>query len=390
MTGDLLIRAPQLSDGRRVDIVIEAGRIAALAAAGKATVAAGTAVIEAVDSIALPAFVDSHLHLDKTFWGQPWISNRGGPTRRQYIAHEQEVLPLLPTSTEERATALLKHLQSLGTLYLRSHVDISPEFGLRHMEAMLRVREACAEDALQLVAFPQTGLLSRPGTLELMEEAMRLGADVVGGIDPAGFDNDPMGHLRAIFALAEHSGKPIDLHLHDPGELGGWEIERIIHMTAAAGLAGRVMISHAYCLGALPEAQVARIAGKLAELHISLMTAAPGWTSAPPVELLRQHGVVICSGSDGIRDAWSPFGSGDMLGRGNAIAERFGWATDAELRIALDVITQGGASAMKLKDYGIEPGCRADLVLLPVERPEEALTIPAIARKVISRGRLLD
>jgi cytosine deaminase len=390
---DLLIRNVQLQDRRRVDISIVAGRITALTEHDVSAPACSTGQkIDGGKYVAVPAFVDAHLHLDKTLWGQRWFPNGGGPARRDYIAHEQQVLAAMAAPIAERAGALLTHVQRLGTLFLRSHVDISPEFGLRHIEALLALRDAWRDRvSLQLVAFPQTGLLSRPGTLELMDTALRLGADVVGGIDPAGFDNDPMGHLRAVFGLAEKHGKPIDIHLHDPGDLGDWEIERIADLTEAAGLQGRVMISHGYCLGALPQARVAAIADRLARLNISLMTAAPAWGPAPPVALMLQHGVTVCCGSDGIRDTWSPFGTGDMLERAMMVAQRFGWATDAELDQAMQLVTTGGVRAIGATDgYGLVPGAAANLVLVAATEPGEMLTVPAVARLVIQAGRLIS
>ncbi len=386
---DLLISNVQLQDRRRMHLCIDEGRIAAVLDSQMPS-PASKAMIDGRDYVALPAFVDSHLHLDKTLWGLPWVSNGGGPTRREYIAHEQRILAQLDMPIAERAAALLRQMRRCGTLFLRSHVDISPEFGLRHITALLALRESWGDEVtLQLVAFPQTGLLSRPGTLELMTEAMQMGADVVGGIDPAGFDQDPMGHLRAIFGLAERFDKPIDLHLHDPAELGAWEIERIADFTEAAGLQGRVMISHAYGLGAVSEVRAGAIAERLARLDISIMTAAPAWGPAPPVALLRACGVNVCCGSDGIRDAWSPFGTGDMLERAMLLSQRFGWATDDELDYATQAVTGNGAKALGVTDYGIAPGCSANLVLVQAEVPEEIATKPSIARIVLRRGAVI-
>ena len=99
------------------------------------------------------------------------------------------------------------------------------------------------------VAFPQSGLLLRPGTLELLETALRNGADIVGGLDPSGIDRDPKGHLDAVFGLCQRHGKPLDIHLHEPGELGAFAMELIIERTLALGMQGKVVVSHAFCLG---------------------------------------------------------------------------------------------------------------------------------------------
>ena len=210
-------------------------------------------------------------------------------------------------------------------------------------------------------------MLISPGTSDLMRAALELGVDVVGGIDPAGIDRDPIRHLDAVFddgdALRQGHRHPSAR----PGDLGRWQIERIADMTQAAGLAGRVMISHAYCLGAFPPADLAPLADRLAELRISIMTCAPPHTTVPPVAWLRSRGVNVCSGSDGIRDAWSPMGNGDMLERAMLIALRYGWSKDDELAMAFDIVSAGGARALGIEAYGLAAGCRADFVLLPAE-----------------------
>ena len=124
------------------------------------------------------------------------------------------------------------------------------EVGLAGIEGVAATREACRHAVdIEIVAFPQSGLVSRPGTLELMESALANDADVVGGLDPCGIDRDPKGQLDAIFRLADTYGKPIDIHLHEPDELGAFSIEMIVERTRALGLQGRVVVSHAFCLG---------------------------------------------------------------------------------------------------------------------------------------------
>ena len=222
-----------------------------------------------------------------------------------------------------------------------------------------------------------------------MREAVEMGVDVVGGIDPAAIDRDPIRHLETVFGLAERHGKGVDIHLHDPGDLGRWQIERICDMTQASGLAGRVTISHAYCLGSFALADLGPLAARLADLGISIMTCAPPHTTVPPVAWLRSQGVNVCSGSDGIRDAWSPMGNGDMLERAMLIALRFGWSKDEDLAAAFDIVTAGGARALGVRDYGLEPGRRADLVLLPAENLPAAVIDRSSERTVISRGRVV-
>jgi len=161
-------------------------------------------------------------------------------------------------------------------------------------------------------------------------------------------------------------------------------------MTEVHGLAGRVMISHAYALGAFAAADLHALADRLARLQISIMSCAPAHFMAPPLAMLRSRGVNVCSGSDNVRDTWSPMGNGDMLDRARLIAMRFGWRKDEQLADAFDIVSQGGAKALDLgASYGIAPGCDANLLLLPATSVAEAVVSCPQARTVISRGRIV-
>lgn len=386
---EIVYRNLRRIEGDLVDIHCADGRIREIAPAGSPA-AANVAVVEAGDQLLLPALVESHVHLDKTLWGEPYRPNTAGPSLKDYIANERRILREVATPVATRAGALLEHCIARGSLYFRSHIDVAPDIGLTHVEAMLDLRQRYRDLVeVQFVAFPQTGLLTQPGTLDLMDRALALGVEQVGGIDPAGIDNDPIGHLTAIFDLAGKHGAGLDIHLHDRGELGLWQIERIADFTAARGLAGKVVISHAYCLGMFPEGRIEKLGRRLADLGISLMTTAPADTSLPPVEFLRGLGVNICCGSDGIRDAWSPFGNGDMLERAFLLAFRFDWGKEAELLAALDCATHAGARALGLNQYGIAPGNPADFVYLPVAALGDALGQRPAARQVVRKGRLV-
>src|SRR5205085_2201543 len=151
------------------------------------------------------------------------------------------------------------------------------------------------------VAFPQSGILKSPGTPELLNEAVRLGADLVGGLDPGSFDRDVDGHLDVVFGVAEKHGVDVDIHLHDAGTLGLFTIQEICERTRALGMQGRVAVSHAYGLGDLAPDQAKKAADLIAASGVSIMTNAPGNHNFPPVALLRSAGVTVFSGSDNIR-----------------------------------------------------------------------------------------
>ncbi|MFC6668693.1 amidohydrolase family protein [Marinobacterium aestuariivivens] len=233
------------------------------------------------------------------------------------------------------------------------------------------------------------GLLSRPGTLELMREAVRLGVETVGGLDPCGIDGDPIRHLEAIFSLAAEFDRGIDIHLHDPGELGIWQIARIVDFTERFERQGRVMISHAYCLGSVPWQRVAPQAERLAANGISLATTAPADRTVPPFLKLCAAGVNVCLGCDGIRDAWSPLGNGDMLEKAMMQAYRFDLCKDDELVAAFDAASLCGARALGLEGYGLYVGDRADLLLLPAENLPDAVVNRPAARTLLRAGQVI-
>lgn len=340
--------------------------------------------------VLLPAFVEPHCHLDKTLWGEAWQQGPGAQSLRGWIENERRVLAKCETPIAVRAGRLLEQMLCCGTTAVRSHVDVAPDMGLSHVEAMLALRQEWADLVdLQLVAFPQQGVLSRPGTLDLMRQALALGVETVGGLDPAGVDGDPDGQLRAIFDLAVEHGRGIDIHLHDKGALGTWQIGRIADYTKASGLAGRVMISHAYCLGMIEEHALDAIGERLAELGISLMTTAPGDVAVPPVARLTELGVNICCGSDGIRDAWSPFGNGDMLERAFLTAYRFDWSRDSEFALALECASSRAARAIGLTDRELEVGAVADFLMIDALNPGDALCRRPHLRSVVRHGKLV-
>lgn len=380
--------------GQRIDLHCADGRIAAIAPQGSLNLPPEVARHDGAGRLLLPALVESHIHLDKTMWNQPWRPNSGGPRLIDYITNERRVLRAVETPIGDRADALLENCIALGSLKLRSHIDVDDEIGLAHVEAMLALRERYrAAVDLDFVIFPQSGLLIQPKTAALMDRAIGMGVDSLGGLDPAGIDNDPIEHLRIIFDLAVRHGCGIDIHLHDAGELGVWQIERIADFTAATGLAGKVMVSHAYCLGMVPLAQIEKLGRRLADQRISLMTTAPSDIGLPPVGFLRDLGVNICCGSDGIRDAWTPFGTGDMLERALLLALRFDWTKDAEIATAFDCVTANGARALGLPSgpggYGLAPGCAADLLLIAAETLGDALARRPRDRVVIRSGEII-
>ncbi len=388
MTASLLLRNVRPYAGESVDLLIRDGRIAEIGA--ELAAPAGVAVEDGRGEIAIPGLVEAHTHLDKSLWGQPWYVNEVGPKLLDKIDNERMNKRRLDIDPARQSARQSIQSSLMGSTHIRSHVDVDTEHGLWGVEGVMATRDAYRDIVdIELVAFPQSGLLRRPGTLELMERAMQAGCEVVGGLDPCTIDRDPKGHLDVVFGLCQRHGKPLDIHLHEPGEVGAFSMDMIIERTRALGMKGKVTVSHAFCLGTPDPALIDPLIEQLAELDIAIMTTAPASRPAPPVKKLLQAGVRVCSGSDGIRDTWGPYGNADMLERAMFVGLRNNFRRNDELRLALEVCTVEGAKVMEVADYGLSVGCTADLVVLPGETVAEAIVTRSPKRRVIKRGRIV-
>jgi cytosine/adenosine deaminase-related metal-dependent hydrolase len=383
---DLILANATLPDGQRADVRIAAGRIAAIAP----SLETDAERIDLDGALVVPGFVDGHIHLDKTLLGMPFQPHRRGDTVAERIARERELRRDLGYPVEERARRLIRQVVAFGTTALRSHVDIDSEVGLSGLHALLKAREAAREFVdIQIVAFPQSGILADPGVKDLLDRAVRDGADLVGGLDPAGIDNDISGHLDAIFAIAAHHGVGLDIHLHDPGPLGCFELRQIAARTATLGLKGRVAVSHAFALGAVDDMEFGRTAQALAAADVAIMTNGPGPVPMPPVKRLIAAGVRVFAGSDNIRDAWSPYGNGDMLERAMMIGYRQDFRADSDLALAFDLVTKAAARELGLTAHELKVGGAADLVAIPVASVPEAVAAHPPRKLVMKRGRVV-
>jgi len=350
----------------------------------------GRHLIDCRGKLVSPSFVEGHIHLDKTHLGLALIPHVAGGTVTQRISAEKEIRRRLPASVAERGGRLIEQIAAFGTGFVRTHVDIDTELGLSSLHEVLRLKERYVDLVdIQIVAFPQSGILRDPGTFELLNEALANGADLVGGLDPAGIDDDIEGHLAAVFALAERHDAGIDIHLHDTGALGGFELRQIAARTKAAGLQGKVAVSHAYALGDLCDHEFGRTAESLASAGVAIMTNGPGTGSMPPVLELRSAGVTVFAGSDNIRDAWWPYGNGDMLDRAMMIGYRQNICAKEDLAYCFDMATTLPARVLGLDGYGIAPGCKADLVILASASVQDAVLDRPVARTVLKSGRVI-
>jgi len=383
---DLLIRNMRPMGGASADMLIRGGRITQIAPQIDAP---GVAVEDAQGAIAIPALVEAHTHLDKTFMGMGWYENAVGTDLRAMIDNER---------AERRRQNHDPHRQSMrhalalvgnGVTHIRSHVDIDTDNGLAAMEGVLRTREALRDVVeIEIVAFPQSGLMIRPGTAELLDQAMAMGADLIGGLDPCGIDSDPKGHLDTIFALAEKHAKGIDIHLHEGGALGAFSMDLILERTRAHGMTGKVAISHAFCLGMPDWNRTEALLGALAALDVAILTTGAPSAEVPAVRRVLGAGIRMGAGCDGVLDTWNPWNRPDMLDRARIIAQKNNMRSDADVAIALDICSGGGAAVMGVTGHGIAIGCTADLALVSGQTVAEAVATGGPVALTVKGGRI--
>lgn len=382
----LVLKSVRLPSGEGpIDIRVSAGRIAEI---GDVRIL-GTDVVEDVGgALVIPALTDAHCHVDKTVWGSGrWLSHMAGATLADRIANNARVRDEWGIPNVEYTRNLLSQIVVNGTVRIRTHTDIDVELGLRGVEM---VNSLASEFAgmldIQQVAFPQRGLFGNPRVAELIEEAVGSGVSVIGGIDPAGRDRDPVGSLNEIFGLATRTGTEVDIHLHDRGSLGTWQIELVCERTKSEGMQGRVTLSHAYSLGDVAPTAQMQLAEMLADAGVGIVTAIPFNSPVLPLKLLADAGVNVAFGNDSIRNTWSPFGTADMLQRTMIAGTRYEARRDDELRTILAFATEGGARIFGARKPEVAVGGTADLVIVDALNEYDAVVSVPPRKLVIKAG----
>lgn len=371
-----------------VDILIEGDQIAGFRPATKAE--AGD--VDGGGLIAMPGFVNTHAHVDKSWWGKPWVgytySDR--PTVEGWIANERAQRDKYGVPNAASSAAVLRQFVRNGTTATRTHVDVDLGVGLRGLECVEAAKaELGGAIQVETVAFPQDGVLRRPGVMQLLDEAAKAGADNIGGLDPGTIDGNVEAVLDGLFDIAVKRNVGLDFHLHEFGSLGVYEFRQVMRRTIDAGLQGRVTISHGFVLGTLPQHVQEEIVEKLAEAGVSWTTVAMGGTAPLPWQQMRQRSVPLGLGTDGTRDLWSPFGDGDMLRVAHQFARLSGLRHDDKLLAAVELATKGGAHFVGRDVHDLVAGSRADIVLVDAENVSDALIRCPQRKLVISGGRIV-
>ena len=399
---DLLFRNVTLPDGRTgQDVLALAGRIAAVGPA--LTAPAGVPVLDGQGLLLTPPFVDAHFHMDATLSvGLPRVNQSG--TLLEGIALWGELKPLLTQEAlVERALQYCDWAVAKGLLAIRSHVDICDD-RLLAVEALLHVRERVKPYLdLQLVAFPQDGLLRSPNALANLKRALEMGVDVIGGIPH--FErtmSDGAASVRILCELAAERGLRVDMHCDESDDPLSRHIETLACETQRLGLHGRVTGSHLtsmhsmdnyYVSKLLPlmrEAEVHAIANPLINITLQgrhdTYPKRRGMTRVPE---LMAAGITVGFGADCVMDPWYPLGSGDMLEVAQMGLHVAQMTSQAQMRACFDAVTVNPARILGLEGYGLAVGCHADFVLLQARDAIEAIRLRATRLAVVRRGKVI-
>lgn len=392
-TVDWVLRNAHIADGAPlVDIALDKGEVKAI---GSQLPLAGAQAWDLGGRLVLPGFVDTHVHLDKTLFPLP---NHSGTLLEAIEIWRASRHTLTKISFMERATQALKMAVEMGTTAIRTHVDTVEASDLPALEAILAVREQWLRHIdIQIVALGHPGESAAHDAV--MQEALRLGADFVGGV-PA-LATNPKAEVRAAFALAEETGKPIDLHVDETEDPQANSLEFLAEQTLVHGMQGQVTAGHCCSLAFMDAPVVERVLDKVAQAQLNIITLPscnlvlmgrshkPCPRGVTPVKEMLARGINVCAASDNVSDPFNPFGAYDLLQIANLAAHVAHLSGDAEMLSSLQMVTQHPAQAFGLKNYGLQVGAQADLVVIDAPTAQTALTSIAPRLATFKRGQLV-
>lgn len=348
--------------------------------------------IDAKGLLMLPAFRDMHIHLDKTFYGGDWqaIRNRTGGVKGM-IELEQQLLPEMLKTSTNRAEKLIELLQSKGTSYARSHVNIEPTSKLQSLKNLQTALENKRNGfEAELVAFPQHGIFYTDSA-PYLKEAATMDIDFIGGVDPYSVDGTIEKTIDFIVQLALDNNKGIDIHLHETGESGLKTVEYLIkRVNENPVLKNKTYLSHCFVLGKLAPSKQEAIAEQLNSAGIGIVSTVPFGRLIMPIPALYKHNVTVLTGNDSIVDHWSTWGSGSVLQKANVMAQVYGYSTEFLLSRSLKLAT---GTILPLDDKGVQQwpkaGDIANVVLIDASCSAEAVSRISPVRSLIHQGNIV-
>ena len=386
---DLTFRNARLTTGQTADVGVDKGRIAAIGG----ELPDGTTTLDLEGRLLLPGFVETHIHLDKSCILHRCSSKRGDLTEAI-----EEVARLKSEFTEadvaERAKRTLRKSVVNGTTRMRTHVEVDPVVGLRGVEG---VKAAIADWAwaidVEICVFPQEGLLNNPGTDELMVAALKDGAGCVGAAPYT--ESDPHGQIDRVFEMAREFDVDIDMHLDFGGDASELDAEYVARKADAFGWGGRVTIGHVTKFSAMAPDSLDALAKRLAGAGVAV-TVLPSTDlflmhrdhdhnvprGVAPVHRMLEHGVNCSLSTNNVLNPFTPFGDCSLLRMANLYANIAQIGKTDTLADCLAMVSTRSADLLNLKDYGIELGKTADLVV--VDNTDPAMAVAELSQPMFA------
>jgi len=360
--------------------------------------------IDAGAKLTVPGFIDPHIHLDKVNIVDVVRPNKSGTLKEAIEIIWEKKAGYTVEDIVERSGDVIKRGALNGTTRMRSHVDIDTIGGLKPLEGVLEAKRRFKDIVdIQIAAFPQEGILKNPGCEKLMREAMKMGADVVGGM-PANEESpdDSRKHIEIAFDIAEEFDADIDMHIDETDDPFYRTLEMLADETIKRGYQGRVTAGHTCALAAYDDHYAGYVIEKVKKAGINIITnpatnlmlqgrhdKQPIRRGITRVKELLNAGVNVSFGQDCVKDTFYPFGSADMLQVALIAAHAAHMSLPDEIELTFDMLTTNAAKVLRLEDYGLEEGKRADIVILDTDNVKDAIRLQPARLFVIKAGKII-
>ena len=396
---DVIIRHGRLrgSGDKTFDIGVSGGLITQLSDSLSGT---GADEIDAKNGLVTESYANPHLHLCKVWtldmMGDDAIKDYHGGSmgkamsaiERASVVKENYDAAWIADNARHAVALAAQH----GNLHIRAFADVDAKARLEGVKALLEVRDEFSGIVeVQVVAFAQDGIVREPGAAELMREAMQMGADVVGGIPWIEFtDADADEHIRVCFDLAQEFDKDVSMLLDDAGDAGLRTLEAMAVEAIKRGWEGRALAHHCRAMSLYPQPYFQRLVSILRRARVPVVSDPHTGPLHARVQELLEEDVLVCLGQDDISDAYYPFGRNNML-EVAFLASHMLWMTSRdEIERLYDLVTTNAAQSMNVENFGLTPGCVANLVVLGEPNVVEALRNHQAPVAVVSNGKIVD